>query len=101
MENTEDIKAQIQAAELYNAMYNQQPQDPSLLPNQKCDKCQHTIFDNKYIIKKVKQNGQEYDMPISIFVCAKCGTVLKSMREELHMDEFATDNKKQTSTLIL
>jgi hypothetical protein len=56
MENTEDIKEQIQAAELYNAMYNQQPQDPSLLPNQKCDKCQHTIFDNKYIIKKVKQS---------------------------------------------
>lgn len=103
MEDNEKIKQELAAADFYNAMLAQQQQqaDPRTLDNQCCDKCAHTIFEKKYIIKKVIQNGQEFDAPMPVFVCAKCGAIIKSMREDLCLDEYANKSINKPSTLIL
>lgn len=102
MEDKEKIKQELAAAELYKAMTNQSQQaDPRTLDNQCCDKCKHDIFEKKYIIKKVIQNGQEFDAPMPVFVCAKCGTIIKSMREDLCIDEYANKPITKSSTLII
>lgn len=101
MEDNEKIKQELAAAELYNAFAAQQKADPRTLDNQVCDKCGERIFEKKYIIKKVVQNGQEFDAPVPVFVCAKCGTIIKSMREDLCLDEFADKSIAKTSSLIL
>ena len=107
MEDKEKIKQELAAAELYKAMTNQSQQaDPRTLDNQCCDKCKrdkckHDIFEKKYIIKKVIQNGQEFDAPMPVFVCAKCGTIIKSMREDLCIDEYANKPITKATTLII
>lgn len=53
-----------------------------------CDHCGCTIFDNKYVLKRIPgilvgTGGEDIQYPVPVFVCSKCGTMLKEDREAL------------------
>ena len=66
--------------------------------NLKCDKCGNETFTHNIILKKIPgivmgagKEDQLIDLPV--FVCAKCGAILKEYREMYSLEEFK-DNKK-------
>jgi predicted nucleic acid-binding Zn ribbon protein len=48
-------------------------------PYMECDECQHLIFEEKMMIKKVSKfmtgNSQDSIVPIPVIACAKCGHI--------------------------
>ena len=48
-------------------------------PYMECEECQHKIFEEKMMIKKVSKfmtgNAQDSIVPIPVIACAKCGHV--------------------------
>lgn len=64
-----------------------------------CDKCGYNIFEAKYIIKKIPglvvgAGAEDVDYPVSVFCCAKCGAIMKELRDEIEAGEKrAKENK--------
>ena len=95
--------------ELFNG--NMKPSTPKLNPlkysNVKCDKCGSELFEYGMILKRIPglelgAGVDDVNYPIDIIVCKKCGAILKDIREELKLEEFAEEPKEETkSTLIL
>lgn len=92
--------------DLFGGMGNPGPQiDPTIYPQVTCDKCGHNTFRREFLIYNVPGVAMgagtgDFPWPLPIYVCAKCGTIIKAVRDEL--DEISkknTDNKK--SSLIL
>jgi len=48
-------------------------------PYMECEECQHKIFEEKMMIKKVSKfmtgNAQDSIVPIPVIACAKCGHI--------------------------
>jgi len=66
--------------------------------NLKCDKCGNETFTHNIILKKIPgivvgagKEDQVIDLPV--FVCAKCGAILKDYREMYKLEEFKEDKK--------
>ena len=83
--------------------------DPTRYPKLKCDKCGYDIFRSATIIYNVPGvvlgNGTEdIPYPIPVYVCDKCGTVIKSVRDELEKIEKEKEQKSESiksTSLIL
>lgn len=64
-----------------------------------CDKCGHKIFETKYIIKKIPglvvgAGAEDVDYPVTVFCCAKCGEIMKELREEIEAGEKRAEENK-------
>ena len=83
--------------------------DPTKFPQVKCDKCGHNVFNSAYVIYKVSglamgTGTEDYPYPLPVYTCAKCGTIMKDLREEIEKIEKEKEENKETTkgtTLIL
>lgn len=79
--------------------------DPMMYPQITCDKCGHNTFRQETLMYNIPgvvigAGTGDIPWPLPIYVCAKCGTIIKSIRNEL---EAANKKAKSenTSNLIL
>lgn len=83
--------------------------DPMKYPQIKCDKCGHNTFRQETIMYNIPgialgAGSGDIPYPIPVYVCAKCGTIIKAVREEIEKAEAkAKENKEEAkgTTLIL
>ena len=92
--------------DILGAMGPQGPQiDPMSYPQIICDKCGHNTFRREVIMYNIPgvalgEGNGDYPWPLPVYVCAKCGTIIKSVRDEIEKinKKQKTENK---SNLIL
>ena len=96
--------------DILGAMGPQGPQiDPMTYPQIICDKCGHNTFRREVIMYNIPgvalgAGTGDIPYPIPVYVCAKCGTIIKAVREEIEKaEEKVQANKEATkgTTLIL
>ena len=96
--------------DILGAMGPQGPQfDPTQYPQITCDKCGHNTFRREVIMYNVPgvaigAGSGDFPWPLPVYVCAKCGTIIKAVREEIEESaKKASENKEATkgTTLIL
>jgi DNA-directed RNA polymerase subunit RPC12/RpoP len=83
--------------------------DPMAYPQIKCDKCGHNTLRQETIMYNIPgvalgAGTGDIPYPIPVYVCAKCGTIIKAVREEIEKaEEKVQANKEATkgTTLIL
>jgi DNA-directed RNA polymerase subunit RPC12/RpoP len=83
--------------------------DPMSYPQITCDKCGHNTFKREVLMYKIPgvvlgEGNGDYPWPLPVYVCAKCGTIIKAVREEIEAAaQKAAENKEATkgTTLIL
>ena len=83
--------------------------DPMAYPQIKCDKCCHNTFRQETIMYNIPgvalgAGTGDIPYPIPVYVCSKCGTIIKAVREEIEKaEEKVQANKEATkgTTLIL
>ena len=76
--------------------------DPMLYPQITCDKCGHNTFRREVIMYNVPgfaigAGAGDYPYPIPIYVCAKCGTIIKAVREEIEAAAKKVDENKEAT----
>ena len=96
--------------DILDAMGHQGPQiDPMTYPQITCDKCGHNTFRREVIMYNIPgvalgAGTGDIPYPIPVYVCAKCGTIIKAVREEIEAAaKKAAENKEAAkgTTLIL
>jgi len=96
--------------DILGAMGPQGPQiDPTKYPQITCDKCGHNTFRREVIMYNVPgvaigAGSGDFPWPLPVYVCAKCGTIIKAVREEIEASaKKAAENKEAVkgTTLIL
>lgn len=83
--------------------------DPMSYPQITCDKCGHNTFRREVIMYNVPgvaigAGTGDYPWPLPVYVCAKCGTIIKAVREEIEAAaKKAAENKEAVkgTSLIL
>lgn len=86
-----------------------EPKQPLLSPADydtiKCDNCGAITFTNAVVLKRIPgmlvgAGTEDVAMPLNVYVCTKCGTILKDDRDKL--DELdKKGEEKPKSSLIL
>lgn len=76
--------------------------NPLKYPNMQCDKCGHDVFHSGIILKKIPgivmgTGGDDQIIDLPVYVCDKCGAVLKEYREAYKLEEFAEANEQDNS----
>ena len=79
--------------------------DPFNYPSVKCDKCGHEVFRQGVIFKKLPGllmggGAEDVNYPLPVYVCDKCGEIIKEIREELETGLKETKEKKETKLII-
>ena len=96
--------------DILGAMGPQGPQiDPMTYPQITCDKCGHNTFRREVIMYNIPgvalgAGTGDIPYPIPVYVCAKCGTIIKAVREEIETAaKKAAENKEAVkgTSLIL
>ena len=96
--------------DILGAMGPQGPQfDPTQYPQITCDKCGHNTFRREVIMYNIPgvalgAGTGDIPYPIPVYVCAKCGTIIKAVREEIEAAEKKATEKKEAvkgTSLIL
>lgn len=96
--------------DILGAMGPQGPQiDPMKYPQITCDKCGHNTFRREVIMYNIPgvaigAGTGDIPYPIPVYVCAKCGTIIKAVREEIEAAaKKAAENKEAAkgTSLIL
>ena len=83
--------------------------DPTQYPQITCDKCGHNLFKREVLMYDIPgvvlgAGSGNIPWPVPVYVCAKCGTIIKAVREELETSaKKAAENKESIkgTTLIL
>ena len=56
-------------------------------PYMECESCQHTVFEEKMMIKKVSRfitgGAQDSIVPVPVISCAKCGNINELFKPKL------------------
>lgn len=79
--------------------------NPYKYPQITCDKCGHNVFRSGVILNLipgiVAGNGNDdVEYPTPVYICDKCGTILKSYRDDIEkLSKMGEEPKK--SSLIL
>jgi len=88
--------------DILGALSQQGPQiDPMKYPQITCDKCGHNTFRREVIIGA---GTGDIPYPIPVYTCAKCGTIIKAVRDEIEeAAKQAAENKEAVkgTSLIL
>ena len=76
--------------------------DPMLYPQITCDKCGHNTFRREVIMYNVPgvaigAGTGDYPWPLPVYVCAKCGTIIKAVREEIEAAAKKTAENKEAA----
>lgn len=96
--------------DILGAMGPQGPQiDPMIYPQITCDKCGHNTFRREVIMYNIPgvaigAGTGDIPYPIPVYVCAKCGAIIKAVREEIEAAaKKAAENKEAAkgTSLIL
>ena len=77
---------------------------PTNYPQIVCDNCGHNVFRTGIVIYNIPgleigNGSDDYQYPVPVYVCDKCGTILKMHREDLGMEQ--QKEEKSNSSLIL
>lgn len=83
--------------------------DPMAYPQIKCDKCGHNTFRREVIMYNIPAvalgaGTGDIPYPLPVYVCAKCGTIIKAVRDEIEAAEKKQKENKEAvkgTTLIL
>lgn len=83
--------------------------DPMTYPQIKCDKCGHNTFRREVIMYNIPAvalgaGTGDIPYPLPVYVCAKCGTIIKAVRDEIEAAEKKQKENKEAvkgTTLIL
>ena len=83
--------------------------DPMAYPQIKCDKCGHNTFRQETIMYNIPgvalgAGTGDIPYPIPVYTCAKCGTIIKAVRDEIEKaEQKVKENKEATkgTSLIL
>jgi DNA-directed RNA polymerase subunit RPC12/RpoP len=78
--------------------------NPYKYPQVKCDNCGHNIFRSATILNKIPglvigNGSDDIEYPTPVFVCDKCGTMLKSYRDDL--EKLSNIEEPKKSSLII
>ncbi len=96
--------------DILGALGPQGPQiDPMKYPQITCDKCGHNTFRREVIMYNIPgvaigAGTGDIPYPIPVYVCAKCGTIIKAVREEIEAAAKKADENKEAvkgTSLIL
>jgi DNA-directed RNA polymerase subunit RPC12/RpoP len=95
--------------DLLNGLGHGPKVDPTRYPQVKCDKCGHNVFRSASIIYNVPgvvmgTGTEDIPWPVPVYVCDKCGTIIKTVRDELDKIEAEKEKNKeatQGTSLIL
>lgn len=79
--------------------------DPTSYPQIKCDKCGHNVFRNGLVIYNIPGlaigNGSEdIHYPVPVYVCDKCGEIMKAYRDEIEQIEKEKEEKPKSSLIL-
>ena len=79
--------------------------DPMAYPQIVCDKCGHNTFRREVIMYNIPgvvlgAGTGDIPYPLPVYVCAKCGTIIKAVRDEIEASKKENEDKPKT-TLIL
>jgi len=83
--------------------------DPTKYPQIKCDKCGHNVFTSGVIIYNIPgvavgTGTDDFHYPMPVYICQKCGTIIKYLRDEIEKIEAEKEKNKEAvkgTTLIL
>ena len=80
--------------------------NPLSYPTTKCDKCDNIFFRKVTIFKEVPgiavgAGVDTLDMPIDVYICDKCGAILKRDREILEKVENKESSQQKGTQLIV
>ena len=91
--------------------------NPYKYPQITCDNCGHNIFRSAFVLNKVPgllvgYGHEDVEYPTQVFICDKCGTMLKSFRDDIEKLSKLSDtdlqpphsykeNEQKKTTLIL
>ena len=79
--------------------------DPTSYPQIKCDKCGHNVFKVGYVVYNIPGiavgNGfEDMHYPLTVYICDKCGTIMKDYREEIEKIEQEKEEKPKSSLIL-
>jgi len=79
--------------------------NPYKYPRITCDKCGHDVFQTAIILNKIPgivvgNGADDIEYPTEIYVCAKCGTILKSYRDDIEKLSKVEDESKKSSLIL-
>lgn len=78
--------------------------NPFKYPQVKCDKCGHNVFRPGYVVYSIPgislgMGTKDVEYPFGVYVCDKCGEIMKSYRDE--MEEMSKNTEEKKSSLII
>lgn len=76
--------------------------DPMAYPQIKCDKCGHNTFRQETIMYNIPgvalgAGTGDIPYPIPVYVCSKCGAIIKAVREEIEKAEQKAKDKQEAA----
>lgn len=80
--------------------------NPYKYPQITCDNCGHNIFQPAFVLNKIPgivagTGTEDIEYPTQVFICAKCGTMLKSYRDDIEKLSQVKEEEPKKSSLIL
>lgn len=76
--------------------------NPLKYPSVVCDKCGHNVWTQAYVIQKIPgvvigSGAADENYPIPVFVCAKCGEIMKEIRDNIEKGKKYQEDQKEAS----
>jgi len=79
--------------------------NPFKYPQVTCDNCGCNIFNPAFVLNKIPgiiigAGAEDMEYPTQVFVCSKCGTMLKSYRDDIEKLSKVEDEPKKSSLIL-
>jgi DNA-directed RNA polymerase subunit RPC12/RpoP len=79
--------------------------NPYKYPQITCDNCGHNIFRSAVVLNKIPgiaagTGTEDIEYPTPVYVCDKCGTMLKSYREDFERLSKIEEEPKKSSLIL-
>ena len=79
--------------------------NPYKYPRVTCDNCGHNIFQSAVVLNKIPgivagTGTEDIEYPTQVFICAKCGTMLKSYRDDFEKLSKVEEEPKKSSLIL-
>jgi len=79
--------------------------NPYKYPQITCDNCGHNIFRSAVVLNKIPgivagTGTDDIEYPTPVYVCDKCGTMLKSYRDDIEQLSKVEEESKKSSLIL-
>ena len=79
--------------------------NPYKYPQITCDNCGHNIFRSAVVLNKIPgivagTGPDDIEYPTPVYVCDKCGTMLKSYRDDIEQLSKVEEESKKSSLIL-